>query len=130
MASLALRKLTASLESKLHNADVKTISQTNMSDVILKELEWNDCRIILKDGQPVLTGNTASLDAEILDQLKEHRELIIENLKRQALHTPTEEENKKSDVGCAPLPDRVCTLPVIGSLCMPEIGRASCRERG
>lgn len=45
---------------------------------LIKELDSLGCKIVLKDGGPVIRGNKAAITPDLLDLLKAGREQIIE----------------------------------------------------
>lgn len=50
---------------------------------LIKELDSLGCKIVLKDGGPVIRGNKAAITPDLLDLLKAGREQIIEYLTAQ-----------------------------------------------
>ena len=102
MVSMALMNLTERTKKRLREREraaaqkEEVASLVTMADTLLKEAEWCGCRIILKNGRPVIEGNTSQLDSETLALIKENRLLIIERLAEQEQHRPATEEDSEA----------------------------------
>lgn len=87
---------------------------------LIKELDFLGCKIVLKDGGPVIRGDKAAITPDLLDLLKAGREQIIEHLTAQA--SPDHEQKAASE---PPQPDPLPTEhdPQSGIRRDPETGK-------